>query len=459
MTPGSIFVALGRYRKPTAILQALHAGAKWVLTDEAALAQTAADDRGRIRLVPDAQRAYALLSAMAQGMPGRHLVAVGVTGTNGKSLVATMLHWVLSAVHRSCGLVGTVMVDTGRRRVASGLTTPDAADLAVYLAEMREAGYDHVVMEVSSHGLEQRRTDGVRFKAGVFTNFSADHLDYHPSMEQYFAAKRRLFEMLGPRTWAVLNAGDPSWRDLASRTRAQIITFGHSPGAQFRATWLDERRIKITAPQFKAEGEIPGLGAYRVENAMAVLATAVSLDVPPDKAWQAIQRFPGLWRRLQIIEETPGWVVDDCAHNPVNIQAAIQAVRELRPRRLWVVYAVRGNRGIAINQANAAALVRSVRTFNHCLLLTAAEDLAGPDDRVRPGETLAYVETFRQLGQKYNYHNTVEAALSRVLSQRTSGDVVLLLGAHAMDSAQNLWWRLSRGNSPEQWKLLGTFSH
>jgi len=381
------------------------------------------------------------LRAAAAGMPGHRLVAVGVTGTNGKSTVATMVHWALNQSGRRCGLVGTVEIDTGGRRLPAGLTTPDPADLTSYLSEMRQAGRTHVVMEASSHGLEQRRTDGVRFHAAVFTNFSVDHLDYHASVEEYFAAKSRLFEMLSPAAWAVLNADDARWRTLAARTPARVVTFGESSEALVRADRLGDRALRVTAPGFAADGDVPGLAPHRVQNALAVLATSVALGVEPVEAWQAILRFPGLWRRLQVIEREPTWVVDDCAHNPANISAAVQAMGALRPRRLWTVYAIRGSRGVAINRVNAMALCQAVQGFDHRLVITAADDLAGPNDRVLPEERLAFVDAVGHLS--YRFEPTVEVALARVLAEREPGDVVLLLGAHAMDTAQDVWRRLS----------------
>lgn len=442
----AVFVAQGRYRNPEAVVQAIECGTAVTLVDPALAEQLTRMDlfpwsRGgqRIVVVPDPKASYARLVEAAAGLPGRDLVVAAVTGTNGKSSVAALLHWVLTEAHRPSGLVGTIYVDTGLRRIPSRLTTPDAAELAGYLREMKAAGRTHAVMEASSHGLSQRRTDGIRVQTAIFTNLGVDHLDYHRHRDQYLAAKRRLFETLRPEATAILNRDDPASAEMARATDASILWYGSGPGTHVRGTWLSHGAASIAGPNWHLAGPLPGLGEYRLHNVLAVLAAASSLGVAPDVAWAAVQSFPGLWRRLEILEAGGPLVVDDCAHNPENLTAAIRAVKERGPARLYVLYAMRGNRGTAISMANAAALAKILHTRDTYLYLTRAVDLATPDDALHPEEEMPYHEALTQAGIPYSCTDTAKGAMEAIQDSMTADDAVLLLGAHAMDHAAELW--------------------
>lgn len=438
---GPVFCAMGRQRTRNAVARAMQGGAALVLVDHG-LAPCVHDlvPASRLRVVSDVRRAYARLSALEFGQPSRALQVIGVTGTNGKSSVAALLHWVLNQTGRPAGLIGTVRVCTGRREEPGALTTPDAYDLARYLAEMEDSGLTHAVMEVSSHGLDQRRTDGTHFRAAIFTNLAADHLDYHPDLQAYAQAKRRLFEQLGPSSIAILNAGDPASDYMALGTRSPIIWYGTSPASLVRGWWNGPDAV-VTAPGFKGSAPLPGLGAHRLVNVLAVIAAAHALFVPAAEAWEAVCRYPGLWRRLQIIEgPDPVLVIDDCAHNPSNLRAAVAAVRPLvHPgRSLHVLYAVRGSRGVEVNRLNAEALAEAVDAATR-VWLTNAADLAGAADRVLPEEAAVYHEAFRAGKVPYQFAPTAAEAMHHIKGDVHPGDVVLLLGAHAMDRAAALW--------------------
>ncbi len=436
---------MGRFHSLGAVEAAWAAGAQLLLLDEPLAAAARARWPGApVRVVADVRRAYARLAQMEWSWPARALAAVGVTGTNGKSTVAAWLHWVLGQLGHPTGLVGTVTVDVGRRAFPATLTTPDARDLAAYLHAMRTAGLTHVVMEASSHGLDQRRTDGVPFRVGVFTNFSPDHLDYHATAQDYLAAKRRLFSGLAPSSTAVLNADDPAAHDLAAATRAGVLWYGQLGGADLAGRWhADTAQVRLGV--WRAAAPLPGLGRHRLSNALAVLGAAAALGEPPERAWPALLAFPGLWRRLQVISgpEDPVRVIDDCAHNPANLAAALQAGAAARHERgtLHVVYAVRGRRGVAVNALNASALARHAPRDAR-LHLTWALDLASANDAVASDEDQVYRDGLAHHGRLYRCWPTVEEALRQVLNEVAPGDTVLLLGAHAMDQAADVWRRL-----------------
>lgn len=440
-----VFCAVGRYRCLAAVDAARAAGAELLILDPAlAAAARARWPHAPIRAAPDVRRTYARLAQLEWAWPARALTAVGVTGTNGKSSVAAWLHWVLGQLGHPTGLVGTVAVDVGTRVVPATLTTPDARELARHLHAMRTSGLTHVVMEASSHGLDQRRTDGVGFRVGVFTNFSPDHLDYHATTQDYLAAKRRLFAGLALGTTAVLNADDPAAQVLAAATRARVLWYGQHAGATIAGQWMaNQAHVRLGA--WSAAASLPGLGRHRLSNALAVLAAAAALGEPPERTWPALLAFPGLWRRLQVISGPHDRirVIDDCAHNPANLATALQAGAAAGAGRgvLHVVYAIRGRRGAAVNALNAVALARHAPRDAR-LHLTWALDLAGADDAVAPDEDQAYRDGLGGVGRSYRCWPTVEEAFERVLDDVAPGDTVLMLGAHAMDRAADVWRRL-----------------
>lgn len=449
--PIPVFCAVGRFRSLRAVGAAWAAGAQLLLLDGAlATAARARWPGAPVRVVADVRRAYARMAQLEWSWPARALTAVGVTGTNGKSTVAAWLHWVLGQLGHPTGLVGTVAVDLGGRTLPATLTTPDARELAAHLHAMRTAGLTHVVMEASSHGLDQRRTDGVSFQVGVFTNFSPDHLDYHATARDYLAAKRRLFAGLAPGSTAVLNADDPAASALAQATRARILWYGQQDGADLVGRW-HAGRAHVRLGAWSAAAALPGLGRHRLSNALAVLGAAAALGEPPERAWPALLRFGGLWRRLQVISGPgdPIQVIDDCAHNPANLAAALQAGQTVAHGRgaLHVVYAIRGRRGAAVNALNAEALACHAPPDAR-LHLTWALDLAGADDAVSPEEDQTYRDGLGRAGRAHRLWPTVEEAVRQVLNEVAPGDTVLLLGAHAMDHAADVWRRLAGSLPP-----------
>ena len=224
---GSCFVAVSgtNHDGHAFVSQAARAGAAVLFVEREATLPKGTD----VLRVADTREALARLAAAYDGLRDRStrgVKLIGITGTNGKSTVAWMLRSILRAAEKSCALIGTIEYDLITRCCPAPLTTPAAPALCEYLATARDAGAAWVVLEVSSHALDQRRCDGLAFAAGVFTNLSGDHLDYHGSMEAYFTAKRRLFDLLEPDAPAVINHDDAAGRRLMANLRSPIVGFG-----------------------------------------------------------------------------------------------------------------------------------------------------------------------------------------------------------------------------------------
>jgi UDP-N-acetylmuramoyl-L-alanyl-D-glutamate--2,6-diaminopimelate ligase len=271
------------------------------------------------------------VAARVYGHPDRELVLAGVTGTNGKSTVATLITAVLEAAGRPAGLIGTLGYRFRDRAFPRGHTTPEASDLFRTLRRMREAGAEAVAMEVSSHALDMGRVAGVSFDAAVFTNLTRDHLDYHRDMDAYFAAKRRLFEHLKPGARAAVNLDDPYGRRLAEEIPG-ALTFGEGGDVQDVDVALTTSGIRavLVTPRGELEITSPLLGRYNLSNLLAAAAAAETLALPHAavaSAFAAQRPVPG---RLEPIDRgQPFPVYVDYAHTDAALEAALRSVREV----------------------------------------------------------------------------------------------------------------------------------
>jgi UDP-N-acetylmuramoyl-L-alanyl-D-glutamate--2,6-diaminopimelate ligase len=287
------------------------------------------------------------LAARVYGQPHRELMLAGVTGTNGKSTVATLLAAVLDAAGQPAGFIGTLGYRFGGRAFPGGHTTPEASDLFRTLRRMREAGARAVAMEVSSHALEMERVAGAEFDVAVFTNLSRDHLDYHPDMESYFAAKRRLFALLKPGARAAVNLDDPWGRRLAAEL-PDALTFGAGGDVEARDVTLDARGIRGTVRTPRGEIRLAThlLGRYNLSNLLAAAAGAEVLGLPHaavEKAFAAQGPVPG---RMEPVERgQPFPVFVDYAHTDAALDAALRSAREMAGiEKVAVVFGCGGER-------------------------------------------------------------------------------------------------------------------
>ena len=296
-------------------------------------------------VVEDVRAAMGPAAASFNGDPSAVLRVVGVTGTNGKTTTAFLVRGLLEAAGMPTGLLGTVTSIVGGREEAVERTTPEAIDVQATLRRMVDAGDRACAMEVSSHALHLRRSDGIRFACRVFTNLTQDHLDFHPSMEDYFVAKRMLFE--GPGA-SVVNVDDPYGRRLAAELDAPI-TVAVESDADWRARDVRFDRAGSTftceSPAGAFEVEMPLPGLFNVYNALTAMAAATAAGAPADGLAGALAgaaRVPG---RFEPIEEGQDFaVLVDYAHTPDSLENVLRAARELTGGRLHVVFGAGGDR-------------------------------------------------------------------------------------------------------------------
>jgi UDP-N-acetylmuramoyl-L-alanyl-D-glutamate--2,6-diaminopimelate ligase len=344
---GAIFVALVGMKANGAVFapQAIAAGASAVVAESPAPADVSVP----WITVNDARLALAWLSAEFFGHPSREMAVVGITGTNGKTTTSFLISAILDAAGIQCGLMGTVTYRIGDRAFDATRTTPEAPDLQGFMRDMVAGGCGACVMEVSSHALALKRVDGIQFAAAVFTNLTRDHLDFHVDMEDYFAAKRRLFEMLPADAPALINADDPRSASLVEVVK-RPVTYGItksadvSPGPlSFTLQGLD---FEIRSPRGVVHVRSRLVGKPNVYNILGAVGTALELGAPIEAIEDGLQGLPGVPGRFEVVSSAADdvTVVVDYAHTDDALRNLLETARPMATRRLITVFGAGGDR-------------------------------------------------------------------------------------------------------------------
>lgn len=358
--PGTIFVALvGSHTNGHQYLNsAVEAGASVLVVQ--------ADHLNGLSFPPDipvyvAKNTYQALGALCDrfyGQPAQQLKLVGVTGTNGKTTVTHLIEHMLAHWEKLVGLIGTL----GKRQAkvsesettfeTTGHTTPMAPELHAMMAEMVTQGTEYLVMEVSSHALDQHRVYGCDFAVAVHTNITQDHLDYHHTMARYAAAKAMLFDSLQSGASAVINVDD-EWADtmLAScASGVQVLTYGlNNPDAQYRAmdvTYdIHQTTLTLQTPQGDFPLSVKLAGQFGVYNVLAAIAAGVGLGIPLSVCLESIQAVSGVRGRFEVVAQSPSVIVD-YAHTPDGLENVLSAAQRITPEdsRLIAVFGCGGDR-------------------------------------------------------------------------------------------------------------------
>jgi UDP-N-acetylmuramoyl-L-alanyl-D-glutamate--2,6-diaminopimelate ligase len=368
-------------------------------------------------LVPDVRAAMGPAAARFYGDPTAELDVVGITGTNGKTTTAFLVRHLLEAGGRSCGLLGTVKRVVGGVEEEVERTTPEAIDLQATFRRMIDGGDRACAMEVSSHALELGRVGGIRFACRVFTNLTQDHLDFHDTMDAYFEAKRRLFRESGI---AVVNLDDEYGRRIAGEI--ECVTFAIDHEADYRARDVEfdlmGSRFTCQTPAGTLELESPLPGVFNVENVLAAVAVARSLDVPGARIEQALPEFGRVPGRFEPVNEGQEFgVLVDYAHTPDSLENVLRAAREVTRGRLHVVFGAGGDRdrgkrplmGAAARRLADRVLVTSDNPRNEApeTIIDQVMEGAGPDAE-------------REVDRR--------RAIARAVETAERGDVVVIAG-------------------------------
>ena len=385
------------------------------------------EDVGRTSLpsivVREGRRAAAIAAAAAFDDPAKQLRLTAVTGTNGKTTVVGILRHLLDKPDARSASIGTLGILLGSEGVpiagGASLTTPGPVELQRALRALVDRGVRTVAMELSSHSLDQRRAETLMFEAGVFTNLTRDHLDYHETMEAYLLAKARLVAQLGSRGAAVVNIDDSAWERLPPANT--LITFGRNPDAMVRAEsvlfhprgseWL------LVADNQRHALQLPLIGDFNVSNALGAAGAAWHLGMTLSAIAARLRTVPQVAGRLEVIHERPT-VLRDYAHTPDALERALAAVRPFARKKLFVIFGAGGDRD------------RGKRPLMGAIAEQGADFAIVTSDNPRTEEPMVILEDIER-GMRLTNHEIIEdrrRAIERALALAGAEDVVLLAG-------------------------------
>ena len=422
--PGFLFAALpGAARNGLDfVAEALANGAVAVLS---AWPKPPAVDTAWVQ-VADAREAMALAAANFHGHPSDRMKVVGVTGTKGKTTTTFILEEILRAAGAAPGLIGTIEYRRPGWSAAAPRTTPESSDLQALLRDFLDAGVSHCIMEVSSHALEQKRVWGVGYDVAVFTNLSGEHMDYHPTMEAYFEAKKKLFFLDRKKSAAVVNWDDPWGQKLVAELPMTTVTFGLEPAAIVRALkYIPSENgidVQVTYPGGTMRVQSALVGRHNLYNLLAAVGAALALSVPPADIVKGIAALKGVPGRFERVPNRRGiLVVVDYAHTDNALENLLMTAREFKPRRVIVVFGAGGDR----DRDKRERMGRVAARLADWTVLTS--DNPRSED---PAEIIAAIERgfAKEAVRAYEIEPDRRRAIVRALATANKGDIVLVAG-------------------------------
>ncbi|WP_152045940.1 UDP-N-acetylmuramoyl-L-alanyl-D-glutamate--2,6-diaminopimelate ligase [Aureimonas psammosilenae] len=419
--PGHVFAALPGTRADGSafVLDAERNGAVAVLAGSNQRVETALP----ILVSDDVRRSLALMAARFYGrQPG---TVAAVTGTAGKTSIAAFTRQIWTAANEKAASIGTVGVVSPTRNEYGSLTTPDPIALARLLTELAEEGVSHVAMEASSHGLEQRRLDGVQLSAAAFINLGRDHLDYHPDMESYFAAKMRLFDTLLPKGAPAVIFADHAWSDRATAIAlhggSDLLTVGR------KGTFLSLKRLEHERERQIAEIDhrgriyrvvLPLAGEFQMANALVAAGLAIATGVDPDIALHALEGLKGAPGRLDLAGTTgtgvPVFV--DYAHKPEALENVLTAVRPFTTGRVITVFGCGGDR----DRGKRPIMGEIAARLSDIVIVTDDNPRSEPPESIRSA-IMAAAPSATEIGDR-------RLAIRTAVNEARSGDTVIVAG-------------------------------
>jgi UDP-N-acetylmuramoyl-L-alanyl-D-glutamate--2,6-diaminopimelate ligase len=426
VAPGHVFVAL----------RGLHTDGSFFVrqaVDRGAVAIVSEEPQPGVVIpalqVDDARSALAILAAEFEGHPSEKMRVIGITGTNGKTTTSYLVASIFQAARVKCGVLGTVAYRIGDEVRESKHTTPEAPDVQKLLREMVDRGCGACAMEVSSHALALRRVDAMTFSAGVFTNLTRDHLDFHGDMETYFRAKRRLFEELPPDAPSLINLDDPRGAAVVE-VSAKPVTFAINQPADITpgplAYSFDGLAFDIRTPRGTLRAKSKLVGRPNVYNILAAVSAAVALDLPFDAIEKGIQTLDAVPGRFEVVSSPQDdiMVVVDYAHTDDALRNLLETARPLAHGRLITVFGCGGDRDRTKRPLMGAVAGR----LSDVIVITSdnprREDPGRIIDEVQRGIT----NDTRRPGSQLLAIADRRAAIMKAIEIARPGDLVLLAG-------------------------------
>jgi UDP-N-acetylmuramoyl-L-alanyl-D-glutamate--2,6-diaminopimelate ligase len=461
VAPGELFVALpgARHDGTTYVADAVARGAVAVLA--------AREMPGVPTIVaPEPRRALAAVAAAFHDHPARELTMLGITGSLGKTSTALLLEGMLAAAGWPVGVIGSLGIRMDGVARDTGMTTPEAPAIHGALRAMRDAGARAAIMEVTTHAILFDRVTGLEYDLGIITNLVPDeHLEFHPTPEHYVQTKTRFFGMLRPGAPLVHNADDATVRGVTCDLDRPLVgvSLEGSAEADVRVEELamhgggSRFTLRVARPlRTIAGGEVPPaaipltmriLGPQQAFNAAMAATAALLAGAPAEAIARGLAAAEPMRRRMEIVSAAGPVVIDDTVGNPASIDAVLETVEALPHERLRIVYAIRGARGLAINQHNALALAARVSLRDARLVVTTSEDAADERNRVTDEERDTVLAILRDADIPFDFSPALAPAVERAVRECGPRDLLLLLGAQGMDRGAELARRALDGGA------------
>jgi len=422
---GDVFVAVRgvEFDGHDFIAQAVERGASIVI------AERSVEVPESVKLIKVANSAAALgqLAQATAGRPSRDLTSLAVTGTNGKTTVAYLTRWILNSAGLGCSMVGTIEYDLGAGEpIPASNTTPGALELAEMMRRMVSNGAGAVIMECSSHGLDQNRTAGIHFDAAAFTNLSGDHLDYHGTQAEYLRAKSKLFSGLAEDSIAIINIQDQAGEKLTEITRGRVWRYGIDAGveidADIKTMGLEGCEFAMTLTGESVLVRSGLVGEHNVYNCLAAAGLARAAGIETTAIKKAIEQFTGVPGRLERVDEGGKVTVFvDYAHTDDALDHVLKTLRKYASSRLIVVFGCGGQR----DQSKRPRMAGVAEKWADMIVVTndnpRKEDPKQIIEQIRGGFSAAGLEKMTEIPDR-------REAICYALKKAQPGDVALIAG-------------------------------
>lgn len=449
---GYAFVAIKgeKFNGNLYIQEAINNGAVVVYTEE-----DLKDNSFPIIKVDDARKTLASLCNSFYNYPSNKLTIIGVTGTNGKTTTTQLIFRMLRDYGISAAMIGSLDININEETYKCQFTTPIAEEIYYYLNEMVKKGVRVLVMEVSSHGLKNKRVHGIEFDIAIHTNVDRDHMNFHKTIDNYIKSKKMLFDSLSKGKYAIINFDDENGlKLLEGNNNIYVVSYGLNPKSTITASSIDyysvtslnyclQRGITtisgLEIDPFEYPILLPLIGKHNVYNGLAAITCGLLLDIPISSIADTLKNSRAITRRMETIFNKEFKIIDDFSHNPASYEAALASVQTLEYNNLYIVNAIRGNRGIDINKENAEILrqwsdILGVKK----LILTSSAEGCAPKDKVSDEERRTYEDIFSEGNVPYHFEETLQGAIEKAFNYLEEDDLLLLLGAQGMDLGRNI---------------------
>ena len=420
--PGYLYVAIKGYKADghNFIKKSIECGAQAIVSEE----RSSLDTNIPQIIVRDTRKALSSLSCCFYNNPSQKINLVGVTGTNGKTTTTFLTKSVIEKAGYETGLIGTINYQIGKKVITAKETTPESVELQRLISEMVAAKMKFAVMEVSSHSAIQHRIENIDFKTAVFTNITTEHMDYHKTFPNYMNAKAELFKNLRKDSFAVLNADDKFSEYFADRTNAKIIWYGIKNDADIKAEIYKESTrdvmIKLSCFGREVDMKIPFVGLHNVYNALASVASAISLGFELDTIKSGIETASTVPGRLENVPCDRNFkVVIDYAHTPHALETVLHALKNLIKGRLLLVFGCGGDR----DKEKRPQMGRIADEKSDIFWLT--------NDNPRSEDPLAIIDDIKagiKSARSFHIQTNRYKAIEEALSEAKDDDLIIIAG-------------------------------